>query len=363
MIKSLYIHIPFCDNICPYCDFVKLYKNVSDENKYIDKLIEEISSFNIDKDQLETIFIGGGTPTALSIENLDKLLSYLASNFVSVKEFSIETNPERITEDVCKLFKKYKVNRVSIGAQAANEKSLKTLGRVHTVKQIVDAFNLLKKHYINNINLDFIYGFNEMDENDIYDDIKLVSSLKPTHVSCYALQIEDKKIYKIKHITSQDDETLAKEYNLLTEKLSSLGYKRYEVSNYSLPGYECKHNLTYWHDDQYYAAGISASSYIYPNRYKNTSSITNYLKGINNKEVTPISKKDEEFEFLMLNLRLIDGFELNEFKNRFNKDFLADYKSELTKLKTFFIVTESKVKLRQEFIYLMDGILLDLLRT
>ncbi len=364
-IHSLYIHIPFCDHICAYCDFPKILSSCFSHETYISSLIEEIDSLKIADDSLETIYIGGGTPTALDVESFTRILTYLSSRFRDVKEFTIEANPESIDEEKCRIMKENGVNRVSIGVEVNDSGLLNVLGRKHSKDDVVRGVSLLREHGIDNINLDFIYSLPSKDDSYIDKDIDLIKELDPDHVSFYSLQIEEGTLFYNKKMEVDDDRS-ADQYERINKELGSLGYERYEVSNFAKKGFESKHNLTYWHDLGYYAAGMGASGYLpsyYENgdglRYTDSRSMTNYLKreGVYKERIT---KKDEEFEYLMLNLRLKEGFLLSDFESRFRVSFLEKYKKEIEETKDYLQIDES-VKIKPRFLFVMDSILLKIL--
>lgn len=362
MIEALYIHIPFCDNICSYCDFSKVLNNAVSQDDYVSLLIDEIKSYKIPDKSLKTIYIGGGTPSCLSLKNLKILLEFLNSHFYPVKEFTFEANPESLTEDKIELLSKYTVNRVSLGVQTVNTNLLKLLNRKHTIEDVKKCTLNLKKYNIENFNLDFIYGIPNSTLNDIENDLNFIKEVSPKHISFYSLQIEEGTMFYIKHINSLDDNELRKEYDFILDSLKKLGYNRYEVSNFSKPGFESLHNKTYWKDNNYYACGVSASGYIDNRRYTNTRSITNYLKGKRVQEEEIITSKESEFEYLMLNLRLVEGFKISSFNSRFKTDFLNKYQKELLDCKDDLIIEEDNIRIKENKIYVMDSILLKLLK-
>ena len=360
--KALYLHIPFCTHLCSYCDFPKVLLSSADPKAYLSELEKEILSLKIPEDSLSTIYIGGGTPSALTIEELEDLLSFLHSHFPSVEEFSMEANPDSLTEDKISILGKYGVNRVSLGVQSVNPKLLALLMRHHTKEEVKDAVWNLKKHGITNINLDFIYGIPGMKKDDVLDDIDFALSLKPTHLSFYSLQIEDGTLFGVRHVKAEEDDTLADQYELINKKLEERSYHRYEVSNFALPGFECKHNLTYWHDETYYAAGLGASGYIGNRRYTNTRSLTHYLQGKHVNEEEIITPLDHEFEFLMLNLRLCKGFSLSKYSSLFGFDFYKRYQKSLSSAGEDLVEKGGFIAIKPEKLYTMDGTLLTLLQ-
>ena len=360
MISSLYLHIPFCQSICSYCDFPKVYHNKEWEEKYIPLLIEEIESYSIKDKSLKTIYIGGGTPSILSSALREKMLSYLNRRFPNVAEFTREANPESITEEKAAIRKKYGVNRVSLGVESTSTSLLKRLGRTHTNEQVRKAVSLLKQSGIFNLNFDFIYGIPGESLTDLNNDISFALSQGVKHLSFYSLQLEEgTRLFDKKTIPVTDDE-YRKQYDHLVLQLSIHGYQRYEVSNFSLPGYESKHNLTYWHDEQYYACGVGASGYIKDLRYTNTKSITKYLSGERVFSKDTIRKEDEEREFLRLGLRLEQGFSLEEYRKRFGQDFLSVYSKKIEENNTFFDSSDGRFRIRKEYLYIRDSLLLSL---
>ncbi len=365
-IPSLYIHVPFCQHICFYCDFPKILASCFSHEKYISSLIEEIGSFDISDDSLETVYIGGGTPTALDNGSFKKLISYVSSRFKNLKEFTIEANPESIDEEKCSIMEEGNVNRVSIGVEANDPRLLNVLGRRHSKEDVVKGVALLRKHGIDNINLDFIYSLPSEDDSYIEKDMDLIRELSPNHVSFYSLQVEEGTVFYNEGMETDDDRS-ADQYERIVKELHELGYERYEVSNFAKKGFESKHNLTYWHDLGYYVAGLGASGYMpsfYENgdgkRYVNSRSMTRYMKREGTSEER-ITEKDAELEYLMLNLRLADGFPLSDFESRFNVSFLSKYEKEIEETKDSIEIND-RVKIKPEFLYVMDSILLKIIK-
>ncbi len=362
MTKALYIHIPFCDRICSYCDFAKMYSSFFDHKIYLEALIKEIDSLKIPDDSLKTIYIGGGTPSCLSNEELAFLLRYLKSHFHSLDEFTLEANPESLTREKIRTLVEYGINRVSLGVQSANEATLKILNRNHTLFDVKECVKNLNDLSLTNYNLDFIYGLPNMTMADLEEDIRFSFSLQPKHLSYYSLQIEEGTLLYQKKLPPIGEETYRRMYDFLLSELEKHSFFRYEVSNFSLPGYESKHNLTYWRDEHYYAAGVSASGYLENRRYTNTRSIQHYVQGQYNRSEETVTKKDEEFEFLMLNLRLAKGFSLSRFEERFKKNFLLSYQKEIEKVREYTQIKDDFFSIKKEYLYTMDSILLEILK-
>ena len=360
MITSLYVHIPFCNKICSYCDFPKVLSNTFNQKEYIDVLLYELKSQNINN-KLKTIYIGGGTPSALNINELERLLKELSKYLDSEFEFNIEANPESLDIEKIKILKKYKVNRVSIGVESTNSCKKKILERTHSNLEVINVVNNLKSLGINNINLDFIYGTKNDSIFKVKKDIKLIKKLKVTHASFYSLQIEENtKLYNLKETTCSDSK-LEKLYFYINSKLKKQGFNHYEVSNWAKENYYSKHNLVYWNDLEYYAVGLGASSYVNNIRRTNTKSMTKYLKKDFNRKEEKLNLSDQEFEFIMLGLRKLEGIKLSEFKSRFNKDFISCYKNKIEKLKEYLNINLEYVSVKEEYIYIMNSILVELL--
>ena len=360
MISALYLHIPFCDHICAYCDFPKVLGRFFDKSLYIERLIEEIESLEIQDGSLKTIYIGGGTPSSLSEEELERLLSYLKKRFPNLDEFTIEANPESLDERKLSIMKRNGIDRISLGAESGNDAILAKMGRAHSRKDIVLAVERTRAQGIENINLDFIYGYPGESLPDALDDVSFALSLKPKHLSFYSLQVEEGTRLGLER-AKVDDDDLANAYDAIVKALSAKGYRRYEISNFALPGYESKHNLTYWRNEGYYACGVGASGFISPVRYRNTPSVTSYLQGKNRRVEETVKESEKELEFLMLNLRLEEGFSLEEYERRFRRDFLSAHGEAVKRLAGRLVVKNGRVCIHPDFLYVMDGILLELI--
>ena len=355
-ISSLYVHVPFCEHICSYCDFCKMYYKEEYADKYLDVLINELNNSNI-SNKLKTIYVGGGSPSCLNLQQLELLLKTLSSFLGEKYEFTIEVNPENIDEDKIKLFSKYGINRVSIGVQTFDENILQFLGRKHSYNDVKKCVELLNKYYINNYSFDFIYGIRGQSIKCIEKDLVLALDLNPKHLSFYSLILEDNTILKTNNYKEEDDDIVREQYDYIYSKLKDFKYNRYEVSNFSLKGYESKHNLVYWNNEEYYAIGVGASSYVEGYRYTCNKNIGKYLKGIIEKEKYSVEK---EKEYIMLKLRLDKGLDLDEYKSIFFDDFLVKYKSIVEDLlkKRLLKIEENYLKTTYEGMMLLDSILI-----
>ena len=331
-INSLYIHIPFCDSICDYCDFTKLQYFHNFAVKYIESLKQEIASKNISY-KLKTIFIGGGTPTSLEDELFEDLLSYLSTQVDNSTEYSIECNPESLTKTKLEIMKKYGVNRISIGVESTNNNILKSINRKHTFEDVQKAVELARSKGINNINLDLILGLPNVTFNLLEKDIENILSLNPNHISCYGLTVHEHTVFFINGIKPPKDDVLRRMYDLVNLRLTEAGYEHYEVSNWAKPDCECEHNLTYWRDEQYFGCGLGASGYEDSVRYTNTRNLHKYIKDYKEKESEEVvTLSDDKTYYIMTNLRTKYGINLDCYKEKFNEDLLNKNREYLEKL-------------------------------
>ena len=315
MIKSVYIHIPFCSEICSYCDFCKMFYSKELVDKYLQELEKEIQK-KYKNELIETIYIGGGTPSCLNNEQLIKLFEIinifkLSKNY----EFTFECNLN-ITREKLEFLYENKVNRLSFGVQSFNENNLKFLLRNHNKEDIFNTINMAKKIGFNNINIDLIYALPNQTLKDLENDLDLFLKLDVNHISTYSLIIEPNTILYNNKISNIDEELDYKMYKLIIKKLKN--YNHYEISNFAKKGYESKHNLTYWNNLEYYGFGLSASGYINNIRYDNTKSINEYLKSnyVLNEEKIDFNRK-LEYEFI-LGFRKIKGINKKEFYKKYN---------------------------------------------
>lgn len=327
-IKSCYIHIPFCKNICSYCDFCKNFYDEKIVSDYLNALTREIDD-NYNKEILDTIYIGGGTPSSLSFNNLEKLLEILKKIKLSkTYEFTFECNYDDITEELLILLKQNRVNRISIGVQTFNEKYEKILNRKINKKEMLYSINLSKK-YFDNVNIDLMYALPEENIETLEEDLITFIDLDVEHISTYALIVEEHTKLGLSNLKEVDEDTQNNMYYKIVNKLKDNGYIHYELSNFSRPGYESKHNLTYWKNEEYYGFGAGASGFVDNVRYDNTKSVINYINGKTHVYEEKLSIDQKIKDEVMLNLRMIKGIDKEDFKNKYNIYFdkVFNYKS------------------------------------
>ncbi|MDI3545615.1 MAG: oxygen-independent coproporphyrinogen oxidase [Rikenellaceae bacterium] len=371
--EHLYIHIPFCRYRCPYCSFYStIYLNDDTKNQFLDALINEIEikNFLLSKN-IKTIYLGGGTPSMLSINDLGKIFDKILINHQLDKnaEITIEANPEDINIELVKGWQKIGINRVSLGVQNINEKHLQFLGRKHTKKQIINAIEILKNADFQNISLDFIIGLPEENIEDLKNNFQIILDYKIPHFSSYLLTIEEKTrlsnlVHKHPEILQDDDDTL-KNISQWYLWAKNSGYEHYEVSNFSLSSYQSIHNSSYWTQKNYIGIGPSAHSYIHPFRLWNTSSLRNYNSLIKNDKLDfqyeILNEKNIFNEYIMTRLRLKEGICLADLTKRFNKKITQYLIEQTDKISREYIIkTNDKIYLTKEGWLIMDGILVDL---
>ena len=348
MINSLYIHIPFCLSICPYCDFIKIIKNQKIEDAYMSSLFFDIDNLIKRGFHFKTIYLGGGTPSALSLKNLESLLIKLNPLLdLDEYEFTIEANPESLDETKLKLFKKYRINRISIGIESFDEKILNLIERNYGID--IDKLISLVKKYFSNINIDLIYGFKEEDQKILKEDLNRFIKLDVPHISIYNLTVNPMSFFYNRSYKPQSDDQSREDYDIILKTLRENGYRRYEVSNFCKGEMMSKHNLTYWNNAEYIGIGVGASGYYNNIRYKMSSSLSSYIKGLRKMEEEKIDLHTLKEYFFLTNLRKDDGFNLDDYAKIFNEDFYLTYKDIIDEL------TEEKlVELSQNRFYCTD---------
>ena len=365
---GIYIHIPFCVKKCDYCDFIS-YSNCFDmQEKYVEKLLEEIEE---NKDLLKnnfisTIYIGGGTPSAIKSELIKKILDkiYDVSRIDKEKvEITIEVNPGTTTKSNLQIYRDCGINRLSIGLQSTDDAMLKEIGRIHNYNQFLDTYKWAGEAGFENINVDLMLGLPGQDIEILKNSLENVINLKPTanHISVYSLIVEEgtkiEKRIDSGEVNLPDDEEERKQYHYMKNFLELNGYKHYEISNFAKPGFESKHNMNCWEQKQYVGFGVAAHSYVNGVRYANTSDLEEYLNVDNAKNVENDMKNDFEVnfenkngfatiktieeiqnkldmekEFMMLGLRKLDGVSISKFEQKFGENPIYLFRNELQKL-------------------------------
>lgn len=328
---GLYVHIPFCLQKCKYCDFLSASGNDCEKQAYTNALLTEIKKASLlckDK-KLSTIYIGGGTPTCLGDENLLSVINAINENFSLEKdfEFTVEANPETVTLKLMKSLYDSGVNRISLGVQSMNDELLKKIGRVHDTIKVLESYAACRVAGFKNINYDLIFALPDQTKEDFLEDVRNLLKLEPKHISMYSLQLEEgTPLFEQKDKYSFADEDTEREmYYAARKLLKEHGLFQYETSNFSVSGFESRHNQRYWEQKEYLGLGLGASSYFNNVRYKNPEKMKNYLEFVENfiplyKEFDPLTKEDMQSEFVILGLRKTKGIKVSDFAEKFEKD-------------------------------------------
>ena len=359
MVKNVYIHIPFCKSKCKYCSFIS-YPTLELKKQYLEALDKEIECF-YQNEKLNTLYIGGGTPSVLEISELQRVLQNF--KFEPDAEITIELNPETLTDEYFKGLRQTGVNRISLGCQTFDDEILKLIGRRHSSKQVKYAVKLAQDNGFNNISLDFIYGLPTQTIESFEDDLLMAVKLGVTHISLYGLKIDEGcYFYSNPPKDLPDNDTQADMYLKAISVLSKNGFEHYEISNFCKSGFESRHNLNYWDNNTYYGFGIAAHGYKDGVRYSNYEDFDRYLKFPHIHDLTHRVNKDEQLEEeIFLGFRKMKGLFLKDINEKFSIDFEKKYEKVLTKyLETKHILkTENGYKLSDEGILVSNVVLAD----
>ena len=375
---SLYIHIPFCNSRCNYCNFVSFVASEQEKLRYVECLKKEIMIRAKEYNKfftIKTIFIGGGTPSCLINGAIKDILQTIYKHF-TVKndaEITIELNPNTATKEKIEEFVISGVNRFSIGLQCISPLVLKNMGRTHTLDDFNNAVSLIREQGISNINADMIVGYPGQSEKDTVETAKYLVSKNIPHVSAYILSVEQGTPlqFMIDNGTQKlpKEEKLLKTYPAVVNTLSEAGYIRYEVSNFAKPGFVCKHNLTYWTRNEYLGLGVSAHSYIDGVRFFNTENLQSYCQCLETKNKAPVSSvtklttAEKKEEAVMLSLRTNEGLSTKAYEEEFHENFLAKHKDQLAsfiKLGLLTIDREGNIKATAKGFLVLNKLILEL---
>ena len=326
---SAYVHIPFCTQICYYCDFSKVFIKNQPVDSYLEHLLEEFRSYDIQK--LRTLYIGGGTPTALSAPQLEVLLNGLTKNLdlSALEELTIEANPGDLDADKIAVLKNSAVNRVSLGVQTFDDKMLKKIGRSHLEKDIYENIDRLKLAGFDNISIDLIYALPGQTMEQVKENVAKAIGLDIPHMSLYSLILENHTVFMNRmrrgKLPLPKEELEAEMFEYIISELERAGFEHYEISNFSKPDFESRHNLMYWDNAEYYGIGAGASGYVNGVRYKNHGPIRHYLSAVEegNARITEehLSQKEQMEEEMFLGLRKKSGVSMARFEEKFGRSF------------------------------------------
>lgn len=339
---ALYVHIPFCVRKCHYCDFLSSQASDEAKNRYLDALGQELAYYaqKLDGYEIRTVFIGGGTPTSLSEEQLSLLHEYLHPILqkygASEIEFTVEANPGTLSQKKADLLYQMGVNRISLGLQSANDKELAMLGRIHSYEDFLESVSYVRTAGITNLNVDIMAELPDQTLESYRDTLEKVIAVQPDHISAYSLIIEEGTPFAEwdkAHRLRLPDEDTEREMDVMTQRLlEANGYERYEISNYARTGRKCQHNIVYWTLGQYLGVGLGASSCFGEERFTNTTTMEDYLSehpGEHAKDREAMTTKSKMEEFVFLGLRMRKGISLTRFEELFSEKFMKIYGSQV----------------------------------
>lgn len=372
--KGVYLHIPFCKAKCHYCDFNSFScaeKHIPEYFKALNKEIE-LCSQSLGEGTVKTIFIGGGTPSYVDEEYIRELL-YKLRSYTKIEpeaEISIEANPGTLSFKKLSAYRQMGINRLSMGLQAWQNELLKAAGRIHSREEFVENYNQARAAGFNNINIDIIFGLPGQTGEQWETTVNNIIEMAPEHVSCYSLKIEEGtlfgKKYEAGELEPASDELDRNMYYTAVDKLSGAGFKHYEISNFALPGYECRHNITYWKAERYIGLGAGAHSYIEDCRFNNLCDIGGYIDRINagvlpRENMEEIDEKESISEYIIMGLRLTEGLDGKKFKKRYNKDMFELYRESIDKLERqqLIKISGTKIKLTSKGLDLANTVMVE----
>ena len=366
---GLYIHIPFCVRKCNYCDFCSVARDDELIERYVDALCDEASSYKRSpKIRVDSVFFGGGTPSLLSPLQIAKINSAIrrAFDISADAEITAEINPGTVTREKLSAFFTAGVNRLSIGFQSMHENEQKMLGRIHNLADFCEAYDIAREVGFENINVDVMYGIPEQTLDSFEKTLSFVINRAPEHISCYGLIVEPCTPFydKRDELPLPDEDTECDMYELACRMLSDAGYEHYEISNYARRGFYCKHNLKYWHDEEYIGIGLSAHSYYLGERLYTTSDFAEYfLKSGANYQYRERNTGRDAFEYAMLALRLAEGISLIKYEALFGTPFTRGREHIIKKYRDAGLlnVSSASISLTERGFYLSNTILAELI--
>lgn len=350
---GLYIHIPFCQRKCNYCDFLSAPATKQVQNAYMETLQKEIREKATEYREwsVDTVFIGGGTPTSVSYEMLVEMVEIVKAEFCLENgcEITMECNPGTVTLEALKAYRSAGINRLSIGLQSTEDELLKKLGRIHTYEQFLETYRWAREACFDNINVDIMSALPEQSLKQYEDTLEKIAMLGVEHISAYSLIVEEGtpfyEWFEKDMLLLPDEEEERQMYYKTKEVLAKAGYTRYEISNYAKEGYECRHNIRYWVRKPYLGLGLGASSFVSKERYKNVSVLEAYMSGdgyMKKEEAEKLSEREEMEEFMFLGLRLTKGIKKFKFEKEFGRSIAEVYGAVIDRLKGERLIEEDE---------------------
>ena len=356
--KAMYVHVPFCASICAYCDFARVKFNHSLFEKWLSTIKEELDS--VVCNEMCTIYIGGGTPSSLTIEQLDVFLGLL-DRFGGVEEYTIEVNPETLSLEKCLVLKKHGINRISMGVQSFQPHLLKIMDRKHSVDDIMQCLKWLNSVGIDNCSIDLMYALPKQTMEDWKKDLEIACSLNISHISLYSLTIEPNSKFGRWGVEPVDGDVEFEMYEYAVDYLNSHGFEHYEVSNFARDGLRSKHNIAYWKYDDFYGIGLGSSGKLGKYRYTQTMNFVKYFDGSLDMEVITLDEFDARFEAIMMGLRMLEGICIASYNSRFECDVLALYEDAIAMniRRGWLEIVDGYMRVTRDGLYLLHEVLLE----
>lgn len=368
---ELYLHIPFCIKKCDYCDFLSGPATRAGQEAYIYALLREMEAASaVEKRPVDTVFIGGGTPSVPDCDIMEKLLRGIQKCFCLTQdaEITIEANPGTLTTEKLALYKRYGINRLSIGLQSPKDQELSALGRIHSYEQFLESYYMAREAGFSNINTDLMFAIPGQHYEGWIDNLRTVAELGPEHISAYSLIIEEGTPFFERKLDLPDEDTEYQMYEAVVDVLGKYGYQQYEISNYAKEGKSCRHNEGYWTRTDYLGLGLGAASLIGRERFTNTADMQEYLSDSENPEKIRknrelLTKEDEMSEFMFLGLRMTKGVSKDDFQEYFGTAIENIYGEILEKYKSQGLLMEKnrRIFLSRAGIHVSNGIMADFL--
>lgn len=367
---ELYIHIPFCVRKCAYCDFLSAPGSEEAKASYTKALLREIEAVKTEKREVSSIFVGGGTPSALSPSLMGDIFEKIHESFSVAQdaEITIEANPGTLSKEKLFLYKNAGINRLSLGLQSPEEAELKSLGRIHTYEEFLESFSLAREAGFQNINVDLMCALSDQTYEGWNRNLRTVAALHPEHISAYSLIIEEGTPFAKRKLNLPDEDTEYRMYEDTAGILEEYGYEQYEISNYAKKGLVCRHNIGYWTRKEYLGLGLGAASLWGNQRFSNTSDFSAYLKESGSPEKIrenreTLSLEDEMSEFMFLGLRMTEGVSKAEFLESFGTPIESVYGKVLDKYKNMGLLEEKegRIFLTRAGIHVSNGVMAEFL--
>lgn len=368
---ELYVHIPFCVRKCQYCDFLSGPSDEETKDRYIEALLKEIrAAEHTENYEIVSVFIGGGTPSALKAEAIASIMRTLQEQFFFCEdaEVTIEANPGTVDLEKLTIYRNVGINRLSLGLQSTDAEELKLLGRIHSYEEFLKSYEWAREAGFSNINIDMMFAIPGQTGEAWRQHLYQVAELNPEHISAYSLIIEEGTPFAEQNLDLPDEDTEYQMYEDTAEILERYGYRQYEISNYAKQGYMCRHNAGYWQRREYLGFGLGASSLYGGMRFSNTRRMQEYLKESRNpdqirKDVTVLSRNERIEEFMFLGLRMTEGISEKKFEENFDVRLMDVYGDILQKYEEtgFMEHIETKWRLTRKGIHVSNHILADFL--